>query len=548
MLLGQMMDEPLLLTSLMEYADTIYPDVEVISVTADAPRHRTTYGQCFARGRRLANALTRLGVSMGDRVATMAWNDHRHLEAYFAIPCMGAVCHTINPRLFAEQLIHIVNHAEDQWIMTDLAFVPLFEKLNEKFSSVKGYIVLTDEAHMPTTTLPNVQCYETLIAAESEEFTWPELDERCASSLCYTSGTTGNPKGVIYSHRSNVLHTLTALQPNIFNLCTSDSVLPVVPMFHANAWGVPYATPIVGAKLVLPGPRLADGETLHDLMDKEDVTLALGVPTVWLALLEYLEQNQLTLDKLERTIVGGAACPTSIMDAFRDRHNVFVHHAWGMTETSPLGTFTSDLKNDPAVDPAEIDTLRAKQGRPPWGITMKIVDDEGTELPWDGKAFGTLKVRGPFVCDGYFKLDESEAHAEAGWFDTGDVATIDPRGFMEITDRAKDVIKSGGEWISSLELEEVAMRHPDIVEAAAIGIAHPKWTERPLLLLVQREGANLDGAQLRSDFESQMARWWVPDDIVFVEELPHTATGKLNKLALRAEFGDHYKDWQEAGS
>ena len=537
---GLMMDTPLLISSLAEHAARSFPDREIVSITADNPEHRYTYRECFARAKQLANALDKLGLADGDRVATLAWNDYRHLETYYAVSGAGYVCHTINPRLFPEQLIFIINHAEDRWILTDAMFVPLLESLADKVEGVEGFIVMTDEAHMPETSLENVHCYETLIAAESSDYTWPQFDERSASALCYTSGTTGDPKGVLYDHRSTILHAYAASAPDVMNMSNRDCVLPIVPLFHVNAWGSPYTALMAGAKLVLPGPKMGDGETLYRLMEAEGVTLSLGVPTVWLALLAYMDQVGKTLHSLKRAVIGGAAVPRSMIQVLRDKHDVEVRQGWGMTETSPLGvvntikTGLEDLDDDARLD------LAAKAGRGLFGIEMRIVDDEGAALPWDGEAFGALQVRGPWVCRDYFKLDGAAgAHTEDGWFETGDVATIDPNGYMAITDRTKDVIKSGGEWISSIELENTAMGHPAVAEAAVIGIAHPKWTERPLLVIVKAEGQDVSKDELLAYYEGKIARWWTPNDVVFVDELPHTATGKVKKIELRRQFAEY---------
>jgi len=553
-MLGLMMDTPLLISSIAEHAAKFHGGQEIVSITADNPRHRYTYRECIGRAKQLANAIDKLGLNAGDRVATIAWNDYRHLESYYGISGAGYVCHTINPRLFPEQLVFIINHAEDRWIFTDVMFVPLIEAIADKISGVEGFVVMTDEAHMPQTSLKNVICYETLIGAESHEYTWPELDERTASALCYTSGTTGDPKGVLYDHRSTVLHAYAELAPDTMNLSSYDSVLPVVPLFHVNAWGVPYSALMVGAKLVLPGPKMGDGETLCELMDTEDVTLALGVPTVWLALLQYTEKAGKRLDKLERTIVGGAALPRSMIEAFRDQHGVEVRQAWGMTETSPLGVANSLKAGLPEMTPDEQLDLATKAGRGVYGCDLRIVDDAGNELPWDGEAYGALQVRGAWICSDYFKLEGSAgAHTDDGWFDTGDVATIDPEGYMaitdrtkdviksggECTDRTKDVIKSGGEWISSIELENTVMAHPAVAEAAVIGIAHPKWTERPLLVVVKAEGEDVSKDDLLAFFQGKVATWWIPNDVEFVDELPHTATGKIKKIELRKQFADY---------
>lgn len=537
---GLMMDIPLLITSIMKHAEKNHPAREVVSVTADQPLHRYTYAEAFQRARQLANALTKLGMRTGDRIGTLAWNDYRHLEVYYAVSCAGAICHTVNPRLFAEQIAYIVNHAGNRWLFTDVAFMPLLEKLQDHLKGVEGFVVLTDSAHMPKTSLSNVMCYEELLAAESDEFEWPDLGEYTASSLCYTSGTTGNPKGVLYSHRSTVLHSFAAISPDVFGLSQRDSVLAVVPMFHANAWGTAYAAPMVGAKLVFPGPKMGDGETLHALMESEEVTLSLGVPTVWLALLNYLSETGKTLTTLKRTVVGGAACPVSIMEEFQERHGVYVHHAWGMTEMSPLGTFNTLKAGMEKLPKEELLNVQSKQGRGVFCVEMKITDEENNELPWDGTNFGALKVRGPFICSDYFKLEgKSDAHDADGWFSTGDVATIDPDGYMQITDRTKDVIKSGGEWISSIDLENTAVAHPAVAEAAVIGAYHPKWTERPLLIVVKQPGKDVSKEELLASFEGQVAKWWIPEDVAFVSELPHTATGKLNKVALREQFKDY---------
>lgn len=537
---GLMMNTPLLISSIANHAEKFHGDREIVSVTMDNPRHRYTFRDAIGRSKQLANALDKLGLEHGDRVATIAWNDYRHLEAYYAISGAGYVCHTINPRLFPEQLVFIINHAEDRLIFTDVMFVPLLEKILPHIGGVEGFVIMTDEAHMPETSLPNVLCYETLIGSESSDYDWPELDERSASALCYTSGTTGDPKGVLYDHRSTVLHAYAAPAPDIMDLSSTDCVLPVVPLFHVNAWGIPYTTLMVGAKIIFPGPKMGDGEALYELMDSEDVTIALGVPTVWLALLQYCASAGKRLDKLKRSIVGGAAVPRSMIQEFRDKHGVEIRQGWGMTEMSPLGTCNSIKAGLESLSDDEKLDLATKAGRGIFGCELRIVNDEGQELPWDGVAYGALQVRGPWICSDYFKLDGSAgSHTEDGWFDTGDVATIDSQGYMAITDRTKDVIKSGGEWISSIELENTAVGHPAIAEAAVIGVAHPKWTERPLLVAVLAEGQEVSKEELLKYFDGKVATWWIPNDVIFLDELPHTATGKVKKIELRKQFADY---------
>jgi fatty-acyl-CoA synthase len=537
---GLMMDSPLLISSIAEHAAWFHGDREIVSVTADNPRHRCTFGDVVTRSRQLANALARLGLKQGDRVATIAWNDYRHLEVYYGVSGAGYICHTINPRLFAEQLVFIINHAEDRFILVDAMFVPLLEAIADKIPNVEGFVILTDEAHMPQTSLTNAMCYETIVAAESPEFEWPQFDERSASALCYTSGTTGDPKGVLYDHRSTVLHAYASLAPDVMGLSSRDVVLPVVPLFHVNAWGIPYSVLMAGAKLVMPGPKMGDGEALYSLMDSEDVSLALGVPTVWLALLQYTDKAGKRLDKLKRSIVGGAAVPRTMIEAFRDKHDVELRQGWGMTEMSPVGAVNSLKAGLEGLSPDEQLDLATKAGRGVYGCEMRIVNDEGDVLPWDGEAYGALQVRGPWICSDYFKLDGGAgSHTDDGWFDTGDVATIDAHGYMAITDRTKDVIKSGGEWISSIELENTAMGHPAVAEAAVIGVAHPKWTERPLLIVVIAEGEDASKEDLLAFFEGKVATWWIPGDVAFVDELPHTATGKVKKIELRRQFADY---------
>ena len=537
---GLMMDRQLLISSIARHAEKFHGEREIVSVTMDNPCHRYTVGECVGRARQLANALDRLGLKRGDRVATIAWNDYRHLEIYYGVSGAGYVCHTINPRLFPEQLTFIINHAEDRWIFTDLMFVPLLEKLLPQISGVEGFVIMTDEAHMPETSLPNAVCYETLVGAESDDYDWPDLDERTASALCYTSGTTGDPKGVLYDHRSTVLHAYAAIAPDAMKLSSFDTVLPVVPLFHVNAWGVPYSALMTGAKLVFPGPKMGDGEALCGLIESENVSIALGVPTVWLGLLQYCEQAGKRLDALERTVVGGAAVPRAMIEKFKVDHGVQLIQGWGMTEMSPLGTANTPRAGTEHFNDDEMLDLATKAGRGLYGCELRIVDDEGAELPWDGVAYGALQVRGPWICSDYFKLEGSAGtHTDDGWFDTGDVATIDPLGYMAITDRTKDVIKSGGEWISSIELENTAMGHPAVAEAAVIGVAHPKWTERPLLIAVLAEGQNVDKAELLQFFKGKVADWWIPNDVEFVDELPYTATGKVKKIELRKQFTDY---------
>ena len=535
---GLMMRQQLSISSIVEHAERVNGNAEIVSVTADNPRHRYTYQQAFARARKLADGISTWGLAQGDRIATLAWNDYRHFETYYGSACSGYVCHTINPRLFPEQLVYIINHAEDRYIFIDPDFVSLAEGLVAECPGVLGWVVLTTAERMPQTTLPNALCYETLVAAGSEAFQWPTLDENAACALCYTSGTTGNPKGVLYSHRSTMLHAYATMMPDALGIARKDVVLPIVPMFHVNAWGNPYSCPMAGAKLVLPGSKMGDGETLAALINEEQVTMSAGVPTVWLGLLAYLKASGQRVESLERIVVGGAACPLSIMEEL-DTYGVQSKVGWGMTEMSPLGTVNASQAAREDYSEEDFAKVRLKGGRQVFGVEMKIVDDEGSELPWDGEAFGSLKVRGPWVCSSYFKLEGSDAHAEEGWFETGDVATIDPDGYMAITDRTKDVIKSGGEWISSIEVENVATDHPKVAEAAVIGHYHPKWSERPLLIVVRGpQGKDLTAEEILAWFEGRIAKWWTPDAVEFADELPHTATGKVQKVKLREIYKD----------
>ncbi len=536
-MLGLMMDTPLTLTVIMRHGDRNHARREIVSVTHDHALHRYTFADCFARTRRLANALDRLGAGADARIATLAWNDFRHLELYYAVSCSGRVCHTVNPRLFEEQIVYILNHAEAEWVFVDPAFVPRLESLAAQCPAVKGYVVLSDEAHMPQTTLPNARCYETLVAAAPDTYAWPELDEKRASGLCYTSGTTGNPKGVLYNHRSAVLMAYAGALPDTCGVSAMDAILPIVPMFHVNAWGMPFSAVLTGAKLVFPGPTLSDPKRLADLITSEGVTISAGVPTVCLPLLAHARDNGRSLAPLNRMVIGGSACPLSMMEEFRDRHQVRVVHAWGMTEMSPLGTVNALTPETAPLTGAALADQMCSQGRAIPGVELKITDDDNRELPWDGKASGALKVRGYWVCRDYYRLDGTGgAHDADGWFATGDVASIDPNGFMRITDRAKDVIKSGGEWISSIDLENTAMGHPSVAEAAVIGVNHPKWQERPLLVVVRKQGVEVSATELLHYFEGKVAKWWIPEDVAFVDELPHTATGKLSKLELRKRF------------
>jgi fatty-acyl-CoA synthase len=532
---GLMQNWPLRVSSIIDHAARFHGEREVVTRSVEGPIVRTTYKAIHLRARKVAQALTRLGIKEGDVVATMAWNTGRHMEAWYGIMGMGAVCHTLNPRLFAEQLVYIVNHADDKAIFVDLTFVPILEAIQDKLPNVKAYVVMTDRAHMPATKLKGALCFEEIVEAENGEFKWAEVDENAACGLCYTSGTTGNPKGVLYSHRSNVLHSMAANMGDALGLKSSDTILPVVPMFHANAWGIAFAAPAVGAKIVMPGANM-DGQSIYELLDKEKVTVTAAVPTVWLMLLQYLEKTGAMLPKLDRVVIGGSAAPRSMIEVFEKKYDVKVFHAWGMTEMSPMGTLGA-LKGDMADLPLEkqID-VKVKQGRAIFTVEMKITDDDGKELPSDGKAFGHLMVRGPAIAGAYLKGEGGNILDKDGWFDTGDVATIDESGYMQITDRAKDVIKSGGEWISSIEIENLAVGHPKVAEAAVIGIAHPKWDERPLLIVVLKEGQSATKEEILHYMDGKIAKWWMPDDVAFIDEIPHTATGKIQKLALREKF------------
>jgi fatty-acyl-CoA synthase len=536
-LMGQMMHMPLMISSLLAHAAKHNGDIEIVSKRVEGDIHRTTWAEVDLRSRKLAQALDRLGVEPGDRVGTLAWNGYRHLEIYYGVSGSQRVCHTINPRLFPQQVAWIANDAQDKVIFVDLNIFPLVEKLAPSLPSLKHVVLMCDRSNMPReSALPSLLCYEDLLAAEDGRYTWPTFDENTAASICYTSGTTGNPKGAVYSHRSTVLHAYAAALPDAMGVSSADTVLPVVPMFHVNAWGLPYSAALIGCRLVFPGHHL-DGGSLYDLFEKERVTFSAGVPTIWLGLINHAKQHDLKFSTFKRTVIGGSACPPAMIKTLQDDFGVEVIHAWGMTELSPLGTL-SRLKAKHADLPKEDkEKILAKQGKGIYGIDMRIVDAEGKELPWDGKAAGDLEVRGHWVVSGYFNIDKSPLHE--GWFPTGDVATIDPDGYMQITDRSKDVIKSGGEWISSIDLENVLMAHPAVHEAAAIACAHPKWDERPLMVVVKKPGAEVSKEELIAFFKGKIPNWQTPDDIVFVDEIPHTATGKIWKLQLRDRFKEH---------
>ncbi len=540
-MLGLMQDRPLLISSLIEHANAFHPGAEIVSRTVEGPIHRCTYGDIHRRSKQVAKALIALGVAPGDRVGTLAWNGYRHLELYYGVSGMGAVLHTINPRLFPEQITYIANHAEDKYLFFDLTFAPLIEKLGPLMKSVKGFVAMTDRAHMPALGVPNLLCYEELIGAQDSDYEWPVFDEYTASSLCYTSGTTGNPKGVLFSHRSTVLHSFGACVADSLGISAAETLLLVVPMFHVNAWGMPYAGAMSGAKLVMPGPGL-DGKSVYEQLRDEQVTMALGVPTVWLMLLQHVEAGGLDPKAdlvLRRVVIGGSAAPRAMSEKFESKFGAFVLHAWGMTEMSPLGTVCNLLGKHRGCTLEQRLDLQSKQGRPVFGVEMKIIDDAGRRLPHDGKAHGHLMVRGPWITSGYYLGEGGEILDADGFFDTGDVAMIDPDGYMQITDRSKDVIKSGGEWISSIDLENAALGHPGVAEAAVIGIVHPKWQERPLLVVVKKSGQDVTRDDLLKFLQGKVAKWWLPDDVAFVTELPHTATGKLLKMKLRETFKDY---------
>jgi fatty-acyl-CoA synthase len=534
-MLGLMQDWPLTVDKILDHAAVWHGGREVVTRSVEGPIVRTTYGEIHGRAKRLSNALLDLGVKPGDRVATLAWNSGRHIEAWYAIMGIGAVCHTLNPRLFVDQLCYIINHAEDRIIVTDLTFLPVLIANRHRMPTVERFIVLSDEDHLKGAGLDGALASETLIERNGPDCVWGGFDEQTACGLCYTSGTTGNPKGVLYSHRSNFLHTLVTLQSDVMGLSVKDTVLAVVPMFHANAWGLTFSCPAVGAKLVMPGPKM-DGASIHELLETEKVTFSAAVPTVWQMLLVHLREAKATLTTLRRVVIGGSAVPEAIVRAFHDDYGVEVVHAWGMTETSPLGTLSTPTPEVAALPFDEQMPYKLKQGRPPVGVELKLTDDAGDPRPRDGTSFGRLKIRGAFIVREYYRGDGGEILDSEGFFDTGDVATIDPQGYMQITDRAKDVIKSGGEWISSIEIENIAAGHPKALLAAVIGVPHPKWDERPLLIVRLRDGETADRAEFLHYLDGRIARWWMPDDVAFVDEIPLGATGKIDKKLLRQRF------------
>ncbi len=541
-MLGLMQQQPLLISNLLVHAERHHGEQQVVSRRVEGDIHRETYRELAQRARQAAQAFTALGVAPGDRVATLAWNGYRHMETYYAASGMGAVLHTLNPRLHPEQLAYIANHAEDRVLCFDLTFLPLVKAVLPRLGTVKHFIAFCDAASLPADSgIPGLLSYEALLAAQDGRYAWPQFDEQTASSLCYTSGTTGNPKGVLYSHRSTVLHAFGGALPDALNVSSRDVILPVVPMFHVNAWSLPYVACMVGAKLVFPGAAL-DGKSLHELFEAEKVTMSAGVPTVWQGLLAYVEAEGLRFSTMKRTVIGGSACPPAMIRAFQERYGVQVLHAWGMTEMSPLGTVCSFREKHLALSDEQRLQLQRKQGQAIFGVDMTIVDEAGAELPWDGQASGELLVRGPWILREYFKGEGGDPLRQVngqGWFPTGDVATIDPDGYMQITDRSKDVIKSGGEWIGSIDLENIAMAHPAVAMAACIGVAHPKWDERPLLVVVKKPKAELTREELLQFYEGKIAKWWTPDDVVFVDAIPLGATGKMQKMKLRETFRDH---------
>jgi fatty-acyl-CoA synthase len=537
-LMGQMMQQPLLISSLLVHAERHHGEQEIVSRRVEGDIHRTTYHDLAGRSRRVANALTTLGVQAGDRIGTLAWNGYRHMELYYGVSGSGAVLHTLNPRLHPDQVVYIADHAEDQVLFFDLSFLPLVEAVAHRTKTIRHFVLMTDRAHMPASTkIPQLLCYDDLLDAASDQYHWPSFDENTAACLCYTSGTTGNPKGVLYSHRSTVLHTYAAALPDALNCSARDVILPVVPMFHVNAWGLPYVGCMTGAKLVFPGAGL-DGKSLYELFESEKVTMSAGVPTVWQGLLTYVETNGLKFSTMKRTVIGGSACPPAMIRTFGDKYGVHVLHAWGMTEMSPLGTACTfkarhlDMTQDQRYE------VMARQGRAIYGVDMKIVGEDGAELPWDSQASGDLLVRGPWIVSEYFK-GEGGNPLQDGWFPTGDVAKIDADGYMIITDRSKDVIKSGGEWIGSIDLENIAMAHPGVAMAACISAFHPKWDERPLLVVMKKPGADFSREDLLAFYDGKIAKWWTPDDVVFVDAIPLGATGKMQKNKLREQFKDH---------
>ncbi len=533
-----MQEWPLTCNRIIDHAATQFGDHKVITRSVEGPIVETTYRDIRKRALKVAQRLAKEGIKPGDRVGTLAWNTARHLESWYGILGAGAVYHTVNPRLFPEQIIYIINHAEDRLMLVDLTFVPMLEAIAEKLPAIERYIVLTDRAHMPQTKLKNAVAYEDWIAEADGDFSWMKVDENSAAGMCYTSGTTGNPKGVVYSHRSNMLQAFATAVPDVFSISSNSIILPVVPLFHANSWSLAFSAPMNGATLVMPGAKL-DGPSIYELLDRYKVTATAGVPTVWLALLEHMEKHGLKLPHLKLAFIGGSACPRSMIEKFQDEYDVLVRHAWGMTEMSPVGT-AGHLK--PHVEACEREQrldAQEKQGFSLFGVEMKITDDDNNELPWDGKTFGRLKVKGGTVARAYFKGEGGEILDKDGFFDTGDVATIDEHGYMKITDRAKDVIKSGGEWISSIEIENVAVGHPDVAEAAVIGVSHPKWDERPLLIVVPKKDKKIGKADMLDFLRGKIVKWWMPDDVIFVNEIPHTATGKILKMALREQFRDY---------